>query len=378
MSPSRSTAFRNRPSRSRTPVAWRPQHLTHRHWEAGQHAISATYNGDSNSDPSTAAPPLTQTVNTVFTTTTVGSSSNPSTSGQTVTFIATVAAAGDPPTGTVVFTIDDTAQPAVPLTVVGGQNVAALPDSSLSVGIHTIRARYSGDANFSPSTVATPLTQVVQAMTTTTLTAAPTFVNVGRTVTLTATVSGASPGGMVAFLDGQTALGNVPLGANDQAVLSVSTLAVGTHSIIAVLQRRLGQPAEPIDRRERDGRRAAIDHNDQLGAHLHDLRPARHLRRWPSPVPQAARPRPVRSAFLDNSAPIGTAPVDERPGELHHRYVGGGRARDHGGLLRGQRLQLQHLGGRRFDGRRGQPRRLCSARRPTRQARAKRSPSRPS
>src|SRR6185369_15784029 len=66
----------------------------------GGHAMTATYNGDGNNATSTS-PTLTQTVNKASTTTALGSSANPSTFGQSVTFTATVT--GQSPTGTVTF-----------------------------------------------------------------------------------------------------------------------------------------------------------------------------------------------------------------------------------------------------------------------------------
>ena len=52
-------------------------------------------------------------------------------------------------------------------------------------------------------------------------------------LTFTATVSGASPTGKVTFRDGGTVLGVVALNGSFQAILTVSTLSVGGHSIIA-------------------------------------------------------------------------------------------------------------------------------------------------
>ena len=56
---------------------------------AGNHTITVIYGGDANFNTSTSIP-LTQVVNLASTTTTIASSSNPSTYGQTVTFTATV------------------------------------------------------------------------------------------------------------------------------------------------------------------------------------------------------------------------------------------------------------------------------------------------
>jgi hypothetical protein len=70
--------------------------------------------------------------------------------------------------------------------------------------------------------------------TTTGLTASPTSITVGQTVTLKATVSSSStqPTGNVVFTDGGTTLGTVAL-SSGVASLNVATLAAGSHSITA-------------------------------------------------------------------------------------------------------------------------------------------------
>src|SRR5438093_272638 len=81
-------------------------------------------------------------VNKAATTTTIASSLNPSTSGQNVTFTATVS----PPaaTGTVQFFDGGTSLGTA--TLIGGS--ASVSTSALSVGSHSITATYSGDSTF--------------------------------------------------------------------------------------------------------------------------------------------------------------------------------------------------------------------------------------
>jgi streptogramin lyase len=94
-------------------------------------------------------------------TTTLLAGANPSTYGQNVTFTATVSSqSGGIPTGTVTFNSDGPPQPPVTLSIVDGQTVATF-SASLGVGPHSIGASYSGDRTFAPSTVATPLSQIV-------------------------------------------------------------------------------------------------------------------------------------------------------------------------------------------------------------------------
>ncbi|MBI1761579.1 MAG: Ig-like domain repeat protein [Acidobacteria bacterium] len=93
--------------------------------------------------------------------TTLASSSNPSIRGQAVTFTATVAPVGAT-TGTVLFKIDGVAVGA-PVALNGATGTASFTTSTLTLGVHTITAEYSGDANYNPS-VGT-LTQIVDNLT---------------------------------------------------------------------------------------------------------------------------------------------------------------------------------------------------------------------
>ena len=115
----------------------------------GSHSVTATYSGDTNFQ-SSASSALNQSVNRASTITTVSSDNNPSTFGQSVTFTATIdviAPGGGTPTGTVAFQ-----DGGVTLASCGNSalmsGTATCTTSTLSIGPHTIRANYSGDANF--------------------------------------------------------------------------------------------------------------------------------------------------------------------------------------------------------------------------------------
>jgi hypothetical protein len=135
------------------------------------HSITATYGGDVHFQASTSAP-LTQTVNKASTSTALSSSRNPSRSGQSVTFTATVsvnAPGGGKPTGTMTFYDGSTVLGSDTLS---GGGKATFKTSTLAVGSHTITAVYAGDANFAGST-SPALVQVVQAAAPIRLIAAP-------------------------------------------------------------------------------------------------------------------------------------------------------------------------------------------------------------
>ena len=197
----------------------------------GPHTIVAQYTGDSSFNPSTAS--LTQIVSPGVTpsTTALSTSTNPSLSGQAVTFTANVSGAGGPPTGTVTF--KDGATTLATVTLVGGN--ASFTTSSLSVGAHTIVASYSGDPTFNSSTATLSQNVLAGAQPTTTALASTPNPSVhNQPVTFTATVSsgGGTPTGTVTFLDAGQAIGTATLAAG-VATFTTSSLTIGTHSITA-------------------------------------------------------------------------------------------------------------------------------------------------
>jgi Bacterial Ig-like domain (group 3) len=165
------------------------------------------------------------------TTTTVASSANPSTFGQMVTFTAAVSAAAA--TGTVQFFDGASSLGTAPLS--GG--TASLSTAALSVGSHAITAAYSGDSTYAAST-SSVLTQTVSGTligTSTALTSSPNPSTYGQGVGFTAFVGSSSgtPTGTVTFMDGATTLGSSALDASGFAMLSVSSLSAGTHTVTA-------------------------------------------------------------------------------------------------------------------------------------------------
>jgi uncharacterized protein (TIGR03118 family) len=225
--------------------------LTVPSFAAGSHTVNAFYGGDSNflASDSTASP-AGVTVNQANTTLALGSSPGTSDFGEMVTLTATagvVSPGAGSPTGTVTFKEGNTVLGTAGLAVVAssGLDEATLNLSNLSVGSHTINAFYGGDSNFTRSdSTAAPVNQTVNAATTTTsLASSAGVIDDGQTVTFTVTVGVVAPGagmptGIVTFLDGSNAIGTASLAVDKnsglgQAVLSLSTLGVGSHSITA-------------------------------------------------------------------------------------------------------------------------------------------------
>src|SRR6266851_960958 len=172
----------------------------------------------------------------VSTTTTLGSSANPSSYGQSIMFTATVAPASGPgtPNGTVTFKDGSNTLGASPLA----SGAATYSTSNLAAGPHSITAVYEGDVTFGGSTSLVLAQTVNKAGTTTAVVSSLNPSTYGQSVIFTATVTqssgAATPTDGVTFKDGGTTLGSSPLNASGAATYSISSLTTGGHSITAV------------------------------------------------------------------------------------------------------------------------------------------------
>jgi CSLREA domain-containing protein len=174
---------------------------------AGDHPITGKYLGDANFNASAAPVALStdpQNVLRSATTATLNPSSpNPSTPGQSVTFVATVTSTPiTPPTGTVDF-LDGATVICNDVTKATGV-WTCVTTSLVTEGPHNITAVYNQDATFDVSPASnTIVQQVSKTATTTTVISSQNPAPPGTTVTYTATVSTASgtPGGTVTFQD---------------------------------------------------------------------------------------------------------------------------------------------------------------------------------
>ncbi|MFZ0251905.1 MAG: Ig-like domain repeat protein [Acidimicrobiales bacterium] len=206
------------------------------------HPITASYSGDANFIGSTTTSEVSQVVNQAPTSLSLQSSLNPSTSGQSVTFTATVTpTTGSGETGTVTFF--DNGGSIGTGSVSNGQ--ASLITSALAAGTHPITASYGGDSDFVGSSTAGALNEVVnsgQVATTIALTSSVNPSTVGQNVTLTASVApvgGGTPSftGSVTFSEGATVLGTSPVTGSGLSSISLpqlsSTSAIGTHLFTA-------------------------------------------------------------------------------------------------------------------------------------------------
>jgi Bacterial Ig-like domain (group 3)/FG-GAP-like repeat/Abnormal spindle-like microcephaly-assoc'd, ASPM-SPD-2-Hydin len=198
---------------------------------AGAQSLTATYGGDPAylTSSSTA---LTQTVKQATSTTLLASSLERSFVGQAVTFTATLMGQfGGAATGAVTFKQGATVLATVPVT----GNTAAYTHTFPKAGTFGITAVYAGNSNLRMSTSKLLSQMVQQYSTTTSVTSAPKPSIYGQTVTLTATVRSAAPGGAtgtVTFKNGTMVLGTVAL-TSGKATTSTAKLPVGSDSLTA-------------------------------------------------------------------------------------------------------------------------------------------------
>ena len=195
----------------------------------GTHALTAVYVGDSIHAASTSAVVNEQIVETAPETLT--SSANPATSGTNVTFTATVAGQnGVVPTGQVTFSDGTTGLATVAMT----NGSAATTTNALAVGTHSIAASYAGDTNYAAATVTITQT-ITNANTQIALSASANPATYSLPVSLTAVITsnGGVATGTVTFTDGAATVGTATLDATGTATLTTSSLAPGTHAIVA-------------------------------------------------------------------------------------------------------------------------------------------------
>jgi hypothetical protein len=200
------------------------------------HSIVANYSGSTDFLPSTAA--VTETVAPQPTTTSVTASSRSTTSGEAVSFTATVAASAGTanPTGSITFTDNGSPIGTSTLTTTGGVTTTSMLLTTLPLGVNSIRASYAGDPDFGASASGTAaLVTVSQAPTVLGLGSSVNPSTAGQPVTFTASVfpaTGSGETGTVTFSYDGTVIGSGSV-SNGQAILTTATLPIGTGSLTA-------------------------------------------------------------------------------------------------------------------------------------------------
>ncbi|WP_246004988.1 beta strand repeat-containing protein [Nocardioides marmorisolisilvae] len=206
----------------------------------GSHSIVATYSGDDEYNGATSSP-STVTVAKADVNAVLSSSDTTTVTGEAVDYSVSVGAqapGSGVPSGTAQLTIDGT-DVGSPVALSGG--VANFdPVSNLLAGSHTVKVTYGGDANFKGGS--DTLTQTVtKADTTTVVTIAPSPSSEDQVVNISANVGAVAPGsgaatGLVSFTSDGDPIGSASLSPSSggaKATLQISTLAPGSHTIVA-------------------------------------------------------------------------------------------------------------------------------------------------
>ena len=198
--------------------------------------VTATYSGDASFTASAGT--MAESIAPVPTTTQVVPSPSTSTSGQSVTFTATVTPATGAaiPDGSVTFSVDGTALGTSTLSTTDGVTSASMLTTTLPVGADSVVASFGGSADFLPSVSTSPASVTVsRAPTTLGLLSSDNPTPIGQSTTFTATVfpaTGSGETGAVSFFADGTPIGAGQV-VNGQATLAVSTLPAGDRSVTA-------------------------------------------------------------------------------------------------------------------------------------------------
>ena len=209
---------------------------------AGSHSLSASYAGDASFNPSASTTPATFTITQATTAVTFQSSDTVLIGpNQTIDVRLGSVSCGNPPTGSITFLSGSTTVGTSPLGPVTISQLctmiqpASLNTTALPLGMNTLTVKYSGDTNYAASSVAEMVDAQIHSSTA--LTASPSSIQQGQSVTLTATVTSTqagtpAPTGTVAFVSGNLSLGSAPL-ANGVAQVTTSALPAGTDAVTA-------------------------------------------------------------------------------------------------------------------------------------------------
>ncbi len=207
----------------------------------GSHPIVATYNGDaafSGSASSTLDQEVSASVAT--TATGLGSSANPSSAGQQVSYTASVSPVPDG--GTVSFTDGGTPIATCAAVAVDGAGHAPCAVTYAGSGSHPIVATYSGDTGFAGSTSSTLTQQVDPVAGGFNATATPPIAAYRTPVTLAASGLAPAATGTVTFTSGATTLCTATVSAGGASCPIPDKLAPGAYPVTATYS---GNPATP-------------------------------------------------------------------------------------------------------------------------------------
>ena len=198
----------------------------------GTHVLSAAYGGNASYNASTS-PTLQHTVALATTALALAAPGGTVEAQKPFAMKATLSSNGVSPTGA--LTLRDGG------ATIGTQTIAAdgtfnFANVTLGVGSHSLTAAYAGDSDNAPTSSPAVMVVVQLAPSATTLATNASPATLGQNVTFTSAVTSDSPNptGSVTYMDGAVLLGSTAVGANGSSTLTLSTLALGTHTITAV------------------------------------------------------------------------------------------------------------------------------------------------
>ncbi len=200
----------------------------------GVDTVAAVYGGDGNYSNSTSNA-VTETVAQDVAAVVLSASTMSTTSGQSVTFTATVTSVnGLAPMGSVTFY---SGANAIGTGTVNANGVATLTTTALPVGADPVKVVYGGDTNYGTGTSNTVTVTVTAPQPTLNLISSPSPQLFGQPVTLTATLGGTNTttfSGTITFFDGTVLLGTVNVTSGGVAAFTTGTLPTGNQQLSAV------------------------------------------------------------------------------------------------------------------------------------------------
>ncbi len=263
------------------------------------------------------------TITAASTTTAVTSSLDPSGFGQSVTFTVTVSAGAGTGSLTGTVSITDTLGGATATLASGlalnASGAATFSISTLAVGQHSITASYNNanDPAHAASTSSPALVETVLEGTSVSLTSSADPSAIGQSITFTAKVTssggGVTPTGTVTFSDGAAVLSAPTLNGSGVATYTTSSLANGSHQIVAVYN---GSPSTEVE-----GSTSPVVYQDVLAsssiAVSSSLNPSTYglAVTFTATVTSAATsPATGTVSFLDNGVSIRSGKLSGNPG----------------------------------------------------------------
>jgi hypothetical protein len=179
---------------------------------------------------------VTVTAEPVKTALSCGGTSFPFSSPITCTATVTGTLAGSVPAqGTLVWAVDGKTQSST-LNSSGAASIT-LTSAQAGMGSHTVTASYAAQGNFGAAATQTATFSVGQAKSSTSLSASQTTISTGQSVTLTATVVGATGGypisGTVTFYYGTYVVGTASVSGSGVATVTTTPPGTGSYSFTA-------------------------------------------------------------------------------------------------------------------------------------------------